>query len=126
MDVTEILEKSKFFALRIIILCKYLVDDKNETIMSRQLLHNGTMLGAHVREAVRGQPKADFNAKMNDALKEADECAYWLELLYGTNYLDSEQFASIYEECREITSLLLAATKNKKQLKIRQGFFRIE
>ena len=126
MDINDLLEKTKFFALRIIVLCKYLVENKNETVLSQQLLHSGTAVGAHVREAVRAQPKADLNVKLNAAFTDADECAYWLELLYGTNYLDKEQFVSIYEECKEIISMILSLTKTPKQIKTVQEFFRIQ
>ena len=54
--------------------------------MSKQILKSGTSIGANVKEAVRGQTKADFGAKMNIALKEANETEYWLELLYETEY----------------------------------------
>ena len=76
-----IVEKSKKFAIRIIKLYKYLCDNKNEYVLSKQLLRSGTSVGANVKEAIRGQSKADFIAKMNIALKEASETEYWLDLL---------------------------------------------
>jgi len=63
-----IVEKSKSFALRIIRFCRYLCGEKNEYILSKQLLRSGTSIGANVKEAVRGQSKADFYAKMNISL----------------------------------------------------------
>ena len=126
MDINEILDRTKFFALKIIVLCKYLQDDLGENILSSQLLRCGTTLGARVREAVRGQPRADFTSKMNDAITDADECAYWMELLYGTDYLSKEQFMPIYEECREIISLLLSVTKNQMEIKKKHEFFRLQ
>ncbi len=65
-----IVDKSKQFALRIIKLYNYLIDEKNEYVMSKQLLRCGTSIGANVREATRGQTRPDFFAKMNIALKE--------------------------------------------------------
>ena len=78
MGDNVLLGKSKSFALRIIKLYNYLQDDKREYVLSKQLLRSGTSIGANAREAIRGQTKPDFYAKLNIALKEADESAYWL------------------------------------------------
>ena len=69
--------KTKAFALRIIKLYNYLCSEKNEYVMSKQLLKCGTSIGANVREAIRGQSRSDFYAKLHIALKEASECEYW-------------------------------------------------
>ena len=80
-----IVDKSKSFALRIIKLYKYLVSEKKEYILSKQILRCGTSIGANVKEAIRGQSKADYYSKMNIALKEASETEYWLELLHESD-----------------------------------------
>ncbi|MBR4973429.1 MAG: four helix bundle protein [Clostridia bacterium] len=59
-----IVEKSKAFALRIIKLYKYLVNDQKEFVLSKQILKSGTSIGANVKEAIRGQSKPDFYSKM--------------------------------------------------------------
>lgn len=110
-----ILDKSKAFALRIIKLYQYLRNEKKETVMSKQLLRSGTSIGANTREAMRGQTKPDFYAKLNIALKEADETSYWLELLFESDFIDKKQFDSIYSDCEEIISLLVSITKTQKR-----------
>ena len=105
--------KSKAFALRVIALHRYLCDEKKEYILSKQLLKSGTSIGANVKEAIRGQSKADFYAKMNIALKEASETEYWLELLHESNYLTELEFSSIYADCQELIKLLMAITKTQ-------------
>ena len=77
--------KSRDFAIRIIKLYQYLQQDKKEYVIAKQLLKSGTSIGANVKEAVRGQSKADFSAKMNIALKEASETEYWLDILHATD-----------------------------------------
>jgi len=114
MKNNAILDKSKAFALRIIKLYQYLTDEKREFIMSKQLLRSGTSIGANARESKRGQTKPDFYHKLNIALKEADETAYWLELLYESGYIDDKQFDSIYADCNEIIALLVSITKTQK------------
>lgn len=109
-----IVEKSKAFALRIIKLYQYLCSEKKEFVMSKQLLRSGTSIGANVKEAIRGQSKADFVSKMNISLKEASETEYWLELLHESNYLSDEQFNSIYMDCVELLKLLTAIINSSK------------
>ena len=109
-----ILNKSKAFAIRIIRLYQYLKDDKKEFVLSNQLLRSGTSIGANCREAYRAQSPADFTAKLGIALKEAEESAYWLELLAETNYLTKDQFDSIYADNEELIKLLVSIIKTTK------------
>ena len=104
-------EKSLAFAVRIVNLYKYLVQEKNEYVMSKQLLRSGTSIGANVAEGERGQTKADFNAKMNVALKEANETDYWLKLLCRTEYINEEEFTSMTHDLKEIVAIWVAICK---------------
>jgi four helix bundle protein len=79
-------KKSFNFALRIINVYKYLIDEKKEFVLSKQLLRSGTAIGALVRESEYAESKADFIHKLSIALKEANESEYWLELLYHSEY----------------------------------------
>lgn len=110
-----IVDKSKTFAVRIIKLYKYLCENKKEYVLSKQLLRSGTSIGANVKEAIRGQSKADFVAKMSIALKEASETEYWLELLYETDFIDQKQFNSIYADNNELLKLLTSIVKSSKE-----------
>lgn len=109
-----IVTKSKDFAIRIVRAYKYLTAEKNEYIMSKQLLRSGTSIGANVKEGMRGQTKPDFYAKLNIALKEASEAEYWLEILYETDYIDKKLYESINSDCEEIIKLLVSITKTQK------------
>ena len=109
-----IVDKSKSFALRVIKLYKYLCEEKKEYVISKQLLRSGTSIGANVKEAIRGQSKPDFYAKLNIALKEASETEYWLELLNESEFITDTQFNSIFEDCQEIIKLLVSITKTQK------------
>jgi four helix bundle protein len=109
-----IVDKSKSFALRVIKLYKYLCEEKKEYVISKQLLRSGTSIGANVKEAIRGQSKPDFYAKLNIALKEVSETEYWLELLHESEFITDAQFNSIFEDCQEIIKLLVSITKTQK------------
>ena len=110
-----ILDKSMDFAVRIVRLYQYLGGDKCEYVLSKQVLKSGTSIGANIKEAIRGQSRADFRSKMNIALKEASETEYWLELLYKTEYISEKQFCSINEDCIELIRILTSIIKNTKE-----------
>ena len=110
-----IVTKSKAFALRVIKLNIFLCNEKKEYVLSKQLLKSGTSIGANVKEAIRGQSKADFYSKMNIALKEASETEYWLELLFESGYINETEFNSIYTDCQELIKILTSITKTQAQ-----------
>ena len=118
MKENPVAEKSKAFALRIVRLYQYLHEEKHEYVMSKQLLRSGTSIGANIRESQRGQSKPDFYAKLNVSLKEADETAYWLELLHESGYLTEEEFSSIYADNEEGIRLLVSITKKQKAIQV--------
>ena len=107
-----VLSKSFEFAVRIVNLSKYMNTQQKEFVMSKQLLCCGTSIGANVHEAQKGQSKADFAAKMNIALKEANETEYWLKLLHRTEYLTDQQYKSLYNDIDELISILTAICKS--------------
>ena len=91
MKENIILEKTMNFAVRIVNSYKYLTLEKNEYIISKQLLRCGTSIGANAHEASNGQSEKDFLAKMYIAFKESAETEYWIKLLIRTGYLTKEQ-----------------------------------
>lgn len=99
-------EKGKAFALRIIRLYKYLISNKREYVLSKQVLRSGTSIGANIEEAQGAQSKKDFVAKMYIAHKEAKETKYWLELLRDGSILEKEFCKSIINDCEEICRIL--------------------
>ncbi len=109
-----ILEKSKAFAVRSVNLYKYLTEQKHEAVLSKQLVRSGTSIGANVKEAIRGQSKADFRSKMNIALKEASETEYWLEILFETDYLSETQFESMHKDTVELIKMLISIVKSSE------------
>jgi len=102
------------YAIRIVNLYKYLVLQKNEHVLSKQLLRSGTSIGANTRESKNAQSRKDFLTKLSIALKEADETEYWLELLYKTGYLDENQYQSIQNDTSELIKILTSIIKKLK------------
>jgi four helix bundle protein len=111
-------DKSKAFAIRIVRLYQYLLKHHKEYTLSKQLLRSGTSVGANVKEALRGQSRADFISKMNIALKEISETEYWLEILHETGYINKTQFISIYKDCQELLKILYSIIKTSKNYEL--------
>lgn len=109
-----VLVKSKAFALRIINLYRYLCEEKKEFVLSKQILRSGTSIGANAKEASLAQSKADFEAKLSIALKEAGETEYWLEPLHESDYIDTPSFESIYSDNKELIKLLTSILKTSR------------
>ena len=107
-------DKSLEFAVRIVNLYKFLVNEQKEFVMSKQILRSGTSIGANIREAEQAQSRADFINKLNIALKEANETEYWLELLIRTEHITREQYESINNDSTEINKLLISIIKTTK------------
>jgi len=108
-------DKSFTFALRIVKFYKFLIENK-EFVLSKQLLRSGTSVGAMIRESEHAESKADFIHKMAIAQKEANEAAYWIELLFQSKYLTQEQYKSIIEDINELQRLwssIILSSKGK-------------
>ena len=115
MKENIIADKSFDFAVRIVNLHKYLIENGVDYSLARQLLKCGTSIGANVSEAIKAQSTADFYTKLSIALKEANEAHYWLRLLFVTKYLTEQEFFSIEKDVDEIISILVSITKTTKE-----------
>ena len=108
-------KRSYLFALRIVKAYKYLTKQKDEYVLSKQMLRSGTSIGAMMREAKFAQSRADFVNKASIALKEANETLYWIELLHDSEYIDDSSFNSLHQEADELTAILASIVKTTKE-----------
>ena len=104
------------FAVKILNLVKNLKNQR-ETIVSNQIGRAGTSIGANIHEAQYAHGKSDFIAKLQIALKEANETGYWLELLLKTNYIDEIQFQELDNACSKIRVMLIKSINTAKASK---------
>ena len=107
-------DKSYAFAVRVIRLSVYLQKEKQEYVLSKQVLRSGTSIGALVRESEYGQSKLDFVHKLSIALKEANETEYWLSLLAETEFIEQKIHASISNDLTELLKILISSIKTAK------------
>ncbi len=108
-------EKSFALALRIIKLYKFLVDNKKEYVMSKQVLRSGTSVGAMIREAQNAESKMDFVHKLAIAQKECDESLYWMELLVASDYITNESYKSVSIEAEQVLKMIKSAILTTKK-----------
>ncbi len=113
-DNNIVVMKSRDFAIKIIRLYQFLTSEKKEYVLSKQILRSGTSIGANVKEAIRGQSKADFYAKLCISLKESSETEYWLDLLHETKFINDELFQSLFSDNIELTKILTAILKTRR------------
>ncbi len=110
-----ILDKSLKFAVRIIKLQKYLVNEKKETVISKQIIRSGTSIGANANEAVYAVSKPEFISKLQISLKETAETEYWLKLLMLSGYITEQEGLSLLDDCLEIKRILVSTLKTIKE-----------
>ena len=115
MKENALIDKSIAFAARIVKLHRYLIKDKKETVISKQIVRSGTSIGANINEANYGQSKADFISKLHIALKETAETEYWLKLLIMSEYLTADMGNSLLNDCLEIKRILIASINTAKE-----------
>lgn len=110
----KLVELSISFAVEILNLVNKLKQNK-EFIICNQLGRSGTSIGANIHEAQYAHGKSDFIAKLQIALKEANETNYWLLLLMKSNQIPSDEYNRLDELCREIRITLIASINTSKK-----------
>ena len=112
-----LLDKSLKFAARIVKLHKFLIKEKHETIISKQIIRSATSIGANANEAIYGQSKADFLTKLHISLKETAETEYWLRLLVLSEYITKKEGEALLADCLEIKKILISTLNTAKENK---------
>ena len=113
MQESKLRDQSLDFAVQIINLVKDL-KAKRESVISNQIGRSGTSIGANIREAQYAHGKADFIAKLQIALKEANETGYWLELLNRTGFLSDDDYKALDSACTSIRVMLITSINTAK------------
>ena len=113
MSESKLRGLSMAFSVQIIGLVKEL-KAKHESVISNQVGRSGTSIGANIYEAQYAHGKKDFIAKLEIALKEANETGYWLELLYRTNYINKTTYEELEAQCASIQVMLISSCRTAK------------
>ena len=111
----DIRERTKAFALRIVRMSAALPRSREADVLGRQALRSGTSVGAHCREAYRARSTAEFISKIEGALMELEETAYWLELLAAAEIMPAHRFDELCAEADELLAILTTSAKSAKR-----------
>jgi len=110
----DLAPRTKNFARRIIRLYVALPKETVAQVLGKQALQSGTSVGANYREASRSRSKAEFISKIGDCLKEADETAYWLELLADEKIVTKNRLEPLLQETNELIAILVTISKRAR------------
>lgn len=117
MDEQDLLARTKDFGLRVIRMIEALPPGMTAQVIGRQLLRSATSVGANYRSACRGKSKADFIAKLNIVLEEADESHYWLELLVDSGLMPEKRLADLMQEANQLVAICTASINTARKAK---------
>jgi four helix bundle protein len=123
---THVLQlRTKHFAIRIVNLYRALPRNGEGQVIGKQILRSGTSVGANYRAACRSRSRRDFVSKLGIVLEEADETAFWLELLAETGVMPAERLHPLLEETKELTRIFSAA-RHTTQVQLKDQKSKIE
>lgn len=114
MNKNDLKQRTKEYALRIIKLVKSLPNTPEAKIIGNQLLRSGTSTAANYRAVCRARSNPDFIAKLGVVIEEADESAFWLEIIVESGLKRYELVESLLSETNEIISIMVSAAKSAK------------
>lgn len=115
MDKNQMCERTKAFALRVVRMVDTLPRTRSAEVLGRQVLRSATSVGANYRSAQRGRSKAEFISKLGIVEEEADETAYWLELLAASGLVKPARMSALIQECGEITAIVVTSIRTAKR-----------
>jgi len=110
----DLRQRTKVFALRIIKLFRALPKTEEARVLGKQILRSGTAVGANYRSACRARSRADFISKIGITVEEADETAYWLELLVDAGIMKRTLLEGLLVEADELVRILQASRTTAK------------
>ena len=121
MNEEDLKKRTKQFALRVIKMSEALPNTVVGRVIERQIVRSGTAVGANYRSACRGRSKAEFASKLAHVEEEADETAYWLELIGEAGLLNADLLAELLKEANELTAIMAASRITAKRKQIKEG-----
>lgn len=111
----ELKQRTKTFALRIIRLIRALPRGPESRVIGYQLLRSGTSFAANYRAVCRARSRADFLSKLGLVIEEADESAFWLELLSDTELIPEARLKDLRSEANQLVAIFNASQTTAKK-----------
>jgi len=114
MNKDELLQRTKKFGLRVLKLVRALPKDVVGRALANQLVRSGTGVGANYRAACRARSKAEFRAKLGIALEEADESAFWIELIIEDGMIAKSRIEPLRTEADELCAIFYRSINSSR------------
>jgi four helix bundle protein len=74
-------------------------------------MRSGTSVAANYRAACRARSKAEFVAKLGTVEEEADESAFWLDLIIDSSLIDERKVRPLLNEASELVAIMASSKK---------------
>lgn len=116
MDKVLMKQRTKEFSLRILKVVSSLPQTTEAKVISYQIAKSGTSVGANYRAACRSRSTKEFIAKLGVVLEEADETAFWLELIVESNMLPSNRIKPLLQETDELCAIIYSSISSAKKI----------
>ena len=115
MSNENLKKRTKMFALEVVKFVEGLPKNESCRVLGRQLLRSGTSVGANYRAACRAKSNADFISKMGTVEEEADESAYWIELLMDAGKVTEIKAAPLLKEANELVAIAVSSINTTRK-----------
>jgi four helix bundle protein len=112
MNENELKHRTKQFSLRVLKLVGALPKSVEWRAIGNQLVRSGTSVGANYRAACRGRSKTEFIAKLGVVEEDADESAFWMELIIESGLMEKKLVEPLLNEADEIVAIMTASRKS--------------
>jgi four helix bundle protein len=117
MKQINLKDRTKRFALQVILLVEKIPKGRIADVLSKQLLRAGTSVGANYRAACRARSVSEFIAKMGIVEEEVDETIYWFELLNESKMIDPKETDPLIKEAQELLAITISSIKTARRNK---------
>ena len=117
MNEKEMKNRTKRFAKDVIFLCREIPNNQEGRLIRGQLFRAGTSVGANYRASCRARSRAEFIAKLGIVEEEADESAFWMEILREMEIMEGKEIDRILKEANEILAIVVSSIKTARKNK---------
>src|SRR5262245_33584206 len=111
MTPEELRKRTKQFTLRVMKVVAALPDTVQGRVIGNQLMKAGSSVGANYRAVCRARSRKDFVNKLGVVIEEADESAFWLEVIGESEVLPASRIETLLQEANELVAIMSAARR---------------
>ena len=113
MNQIEFKRRTKQFGLAVIRMTEMFPETRLAWVVKDQILRSALSVGANYRAVCRAKSDKDFINKMRIVEEEADETAYWLEIIEESELLKADELSVLKKEINELVAMIVASIRTK-------------